>query len=151
MKFKILVLIVAFSLKAAAQIPVWSPYLVLTYKYTQPDGFVKTSIIVKKDTLIYQSFEPGDELLRTMALDTAKQREIKKLMDDYKFLKLNTKAAIKSPQANSYTYVMDKFRKVIYEPPYKPKKQSKFDEFNKAFLRIVLPLVFKEEMKSSWH
>ena len=141
----------AFSVKGNAQVKPWSPYLVLTYKYTQTDGFVKTKIIVKKDSLIYQSFEPGKELLRKIVLDTAKQQEILKLMDKHKFLSLNTKAAIKNPEANSYTYVMDKFMKVIYEPPYNPKRQSKFDVFNKAFLEIILPVVFKEEMKSSWH
>jgi hypothetical protein len=149
-KFLLLFLLLFTISLVKAQEYKWSPYLVLTYKYTQPDGFIKTKIIVKKDSLIYQSFELGKEMLRKMVLDTVKQKEIRKLMDDHKFLSLNTRAAKKHPGANSYTYVMDKFRKVIYEPPVS-KSRNKFDEFNKAFLEITLSLIFKEEMKSSWH
>lgn len=127
----------------------WSRHLTLTYKYTETSGFVKTIITVKKDSVIYENMEPGKEMTRRLLLDTASQQKITKLMDDYKFLSLNKKSD-QQVSGNSYTYTMDKFRKVIVEPKSK-RRFSKFDNFNKEFLAVVLVVIFKNEVKESWH
>lgn len=151
MKLNTLFFLLIFSVaKVFAQTPNWSPYATMTYKYTEADGKVKLQLIVKKDSVLYQSFEPGKEMKKSLFLTKEKQDQLAKLLEDHKFFKMGKKSDIKDHGNASYTYVKDKFMKVVYEPN-NSKRQKTFEAFSKEFLGALLPLVFKEELKGSWH